>query len=76
MCQPMKALGGKRVDAVAVAGIGMGALLGLEAQGIKVYRAMQGTVGHNIDLIREGKLAAFDSRHTCAGHAGGGCAHS
>jgi predicted Fe-Mo cluster-binding NifX family protein len=76
MCQPLKALGGKQVDAVAVAGIGMGALMGLEARGIKVYRAIQGTVGRNIDLIREGKLPTFDSRFTCAGHADGGCAHS
>ena len=28
MCQPLKALGGKEVDAVVVAAIGMGALMG------------------------------------------------
>jgi len=76
MCQPMRALGGKQVDCVAVGGIGMGALRGLEAQGIRVYRAVPGTVGQNMELIREGKLPLFDSRFTCAGHQGGGCAHS
>ncbi len=75
MCQPLKALGGHEVDAVAVGGIGMGALMKLQAQGITVYRAAEGTVGENIGLILEGKLPEFDAGNTCAGHAGGGCAH-
>jgi predicted Fe-Mo cluster-binding NifX family protein len=76
MCQPLKALGGQEVDAVAVGGIGMGALMRLQTQGISVYRAEQGTVRHNVDLIQSGMLPEFDSRHTCAGHSGNGCAHS
>ena len=32
MCQPLKALGGRVVDAVAVGGIGMGALMKLQAK--------------------------------------------
>ncbi|MBI4963636.1 MAG: NifB/NifX family molybdenum-iron cluster-binding protein [Desulfomonile tiedjei] len=75
MCQPLKALGGREVDAVVVAGIGMGALRGLQAQGIQVYRATPGTVGQNMDLIKSGTLPQFDVKFTCAGHAGG-CAHS
>ena len=75
MCQPLKALGGKAVDAVVVAGIGMGALRGLLAQGITVYRAVQGTVGQNIDLIQQQQLPQFEAKFICAGHAGGGCAH-
>ncbi len=75
MCQPLKALGGRPVDAVAVAGIGMGALMKLQAQGIAVYRAGQGTVRENIDLIRELKLPQFEASCTCTGHEGG-CAHS
>ena len=75
MCQPLKALGGREVDAVAVGGIGMGALMKLQAQGIRVYRAAEGTVGENIGLILKQKLPEFDVEHTCAGHAGGGCAH-
>jgi predicted Fe-Mo cluster-binding NifX family protein len=75
MCQPLKALGGRQVDAVVVGGIGMGALNRLQAQGIKVFRAAQGTVQQNIDLIQGRKLSEFDARLTCAGHSGGGCAH-
>jgi predicted Fe-Mo cluster-binding NifX family protein len=75
MCQPLKALGGFKVDAVVVGGIGMGALMKLQAQGIKVYRGARGTVQQNIDLIRQGKLPQFSDKHTCAGHSGGGCAH-
>ncbi len=74
MCQPLKALGGKAVDAVVVAGIGMGALMKLQSQGIQVYRAAQGTVGQNVDLIQERKLPRFEAKFTCAGHTGGGCA--
>ena len=75
MCQPLKALGGRSVDAVAVGGIGMGALMKLRSLGIKVYRTEMGTVGRNIALILAGKLPEFDPTFTCGGHIGGGCAH-
>ncbi len=76
MCQPLRALGGKSVDGVVVGGIGMGALMKLQAQGINVYRAMQGTVRDNVDMIQSGKLPQFTAEHTCGGHmGGGGCAH-
>jgi predicted Fe-Mo cluster-binding NifX family protein len=75
MCQPLKALGGRNVDAVAVGGIGMGALAKLQAQGVRVYRVVQGTVGQNMLLIQNNQLPEFDPGFTCAGHSGGGCAH-
>lgn len=75
MCQPLSALGGRTVDAVAVGGIGMGALLKLQAQGITVYRAAEGTVRQNVELIKTGRLPQFDPGFTCAGH-GSECAHS
>ncbi len=75
MCQPLKALGGSSVDAVAVGGIGRGALMKLQAQGIRVFRAEKGTVEQNIALILDRKLPEFDARFTCGGYAGGGCAH-
>ena len=75
MCQPLKALGGLSVDAVAVGGIGMGALMKLQAQGITVYRAQPGTVGLNVSLLVNQKLPQFDPTFTCSGHAQGGCAH-
>jgi predicted Fe-Mo cluster-binding NifX family protein len=75
MCQPLKALGGRPVDAVVVAAIGMGALMKLQAQGVSVYRAVEGTVAQNLGLIESGNLPQFEASHTCGGHAGG-CAHS
>jgi predicted Fe-Mo cluster-binding NifX family protein len=75
MCQPLKALGGREVDAIAVGGIGMGALMKLQAQGIKIFRVTQGTVGQNVQFILKKNLPQFDARFTCAGHTGGGCAH-
>jgi predicted Fe-Mo cluster-binding NifX family protein len=74
MCRPLKALVGRALDAVAVGGIGMGALLKLKAQGIKVFRAEPGTVGRNIALILDEGLPEFDPGFTCHGHTGGGCA--
>ena len=74
MCQPLRALGGRRVDGVVVGGIGMGALRKLQAEGIHVYRALEGTVRENLDMIRAGKLPEMAAEHTCAGH-GGSCSH-
>lgn len=75
MCQPLKALGGREIDAVAVGGIGMGALTKLQAQGIRVFRVTVGTVGQNIQFILKKNLPEFDASFTCAGHTDGGCAH-
>ena len=75
MCQPLKALGARQVDAVAVGGIGVGALMKLQAQGIRVFRVTQGTVGQNVQFILKNNLPEFDASFTCAGHTGDGCAH-
>lgn len=77
-CQPLRALGGVTVDAVVVGGIGAGALRGLRASGIRVYRGVEGTVRENLALIRAGRLPDFTFEQTCAGHDGpeGGCSHS
>lgn len=75
-CQPLKALGGSQVDAVVAGGIGGGALRKLLTAGLKAYRAVDGTVKDNLDLIKSTKLPEFTMNHTCAGHGGhGGCAH-
>jgi predicted Fe-Mo cluster-binding NifX family protein len=77
-CQPLAALGGTQVDAVVVGGIGGGALRKLIASGIKIYRAEEGTIAHNLALFKAGKLTAFTPEMTCGGHvqigdALGGC---
>ena len=75
-CQPLNALGGQKADAIVVGGIGAGALRQLLAQGIKVYRAVEGTVEENLSLIRAGHLPEFTLDQTCGGHTQiGGCAH-
>jgi len=75
-CQPMKALDGNPVDAVVVGGIGGGALMRLQSQGVRVFRALEGSVKQNLEFIRSGKLPEFSVNMTCAGHHGdGGCQH-
>ncbi len=82
-CKPLAALGGEKVDAVVVGGIGGGALKKLMTGGIKVYRAVEGSVKENADLIKAGNLPLFTPSDTCGHHVGigdsmdgGGCDHS
>jgi predicted Fe-Mo cluster-binding NifX family protein len=70
-CQPLNALNGHTVDAVVAGGIGGGALRKLNQAGIRVYRAVEGTVQENLDLITSGKLNEFSPFHTCGGHGPG-----
>ncbi len=75
-CNPMMALGGRRFDAIVVGGIGAGALMRLNAEGIKVYRAAQPIVKDNLDLLKDNLLPEVSMNNTCGGHTGGGgCAH-
>lgn len=76
-CQPLAALGGKKVDAVVVGGIGGGALKKLYDDGVKTYRAVEGTVSENLALIKDEKLPLFTMDQTCQGHQHGigGCVH-
>jgi predicted Fe-Mo cluster-binding NifX family protein len=73
-CNPIMAIGGRDIDAVVVGGIGAGAIRGLNAQGIKVYRSMAKTVKENLDLLKDGKLPELSMQHACGGHEGG-CGH-
>lgn len=74
-CNPMKAIGGADIDAVVVGGIGAGALNGLNARGIKVFKATENTIQENLALFHEDRLPELTMLHTCGGHAGG-CAHN
>jgi len=73
-CNPIMAIGGQEVDAVVVGGIGAGALMKLNADGIKVYRSAKETVKENLDLLALDRLPELTVHHTCGGHQGG-CAH-
>lgn len=75
-CQPFRALGGRKVDAVIVGGIGSGALTGLNRSGLKVYRADGITVARNLVNFREDALDEITARDVCGGHTHGhGCGH-
>ncbi len=75
-CKPLDALGGHLVDAVVVGGIGGGALRALNSAGIKVYRAVEGSIQENLELSKRGVLPEFTMEHTCAGHGTDGeCIH-
>jgi len=74
-CSPMKALAGARPDAVVVGGIGMGALMGLRAAGIKVYRAAGGTVAEAVRQFKAAALPEIEESGACSGHGGGHSCH-
>ncbi len=72
MCQPLKALGGEAVDAILVGGIGAGALIKLNNQGIKVYKAAEQTASGNIKLLKQNALEQFSVNNSCNHHD---CSH-
>jgi predicted Fe-Mo cluster-binding NifX family protein len=75
-CQPARALGETAVNMVVVGGIGAGALTKLQNEGIRVFRAVEGSVSENLKLLKSGKLPEFAVSMTCSGHKDGqGCAH-
>ncbi len=70
MCQPLAALAGETVDGMIVGGIGMGALMKLQAAGITVYRAVHATVGETMAAFKENALLPVAPGEACAGHHG------
>ena len=74
-CHPMKALASLSPDAVVVGGIGAGALRGLRAAGIKVYRCEGSTIRDAVGLFKSGGLAEIHENDACAGHSGGHSCH-
>ncbi len=73
-CNPMGKLGGNHIDALVVGGIGAGAIMKLNAMGIKIYSAGAVKVCENIDLIKENKLLEITPNDSCSGHQGQ-CGH-
>ena len=73
-CNPVMALDGKSVDAMVVGGIGAGALVKLNALGIKVYGAAAPTVKENLNLLSEEKLQELSAYNSCRSHQGA-CGH-
>ncbi len=75
MCNPIKALDGKMVDAVIVGGIGAGAVNKLNEMGIKVYKAQKAKVQDNISLLQNSTIPEMTLSQTCSGHTAGNCGH-
>jgi len=67
-CRPLDAFDGNPVDAIVTGGIGGGALKKLAAAGIKTFRAVEGTVADNLNLIENGRLPELAMNDTCSGH--------
>jgi predicted Fe-Mo cluster-binding NifX family protein len=72
MCQPLQALAGASPDALVVGGIGQGALLKLNAAGVRVYFAVAPTVGENLTALKEGRLSEATVEASCGHHRHGG----
>ena len=73
-CNPVMALGGQKVDALIVGGIGGGALVKLNALGVKVYGAGAPKVRDNLELLKGNKLEELSLDQSCRAHQGG-CGH-
>ena len=69
-CNPVMAVGGHKIDAVVVGGIGAGALRKLNVDGIKVYKSASETVKENLELLKDDRLPELTLHHTCSGHQG------
>ncbi len=69
MCQPMNALMGKKIDAVVTGGMGGRAVQKLNEGGIKVYRAVPGTVADIVSQFTKGGLLELTVENACAQHS-------
>lgn len=68
MCQPMAALNGRDVNAVVTGGAGSRAVQKLNEAGIKVFRAVDGTVSDILAQVTDGKLEEISVHNACAHH--------
>jgi len=71
-CQPLSAFEGRNVNAIVVGGIGARAIQRLNAEGVTVYRAEEGTVASNIEKLQSGSLDEITPAGGCSGHHGSG----
>ncbi len=67
-CNPMGSISGKGVSAIVVGGIGARALMRLNAEGIKAYRARQGTLSEAIELFKKNGLPEITPADSCREH--------
>jgi len=75
MCQPLASLAGADIDGVAVGGIGMGALVRLQAAGIRVFISHLPTVEETVAALKTGTLAEATPATACGHHGQGPHGH-
>jgi len=68
MCQPMAALSGKNIDAVVCGGMGARAIQKLNEDGIKVYRAIPGSVEEIARQFSQRELEEITAENACQQH--------
>ncbi len=68
MCQPLAVLGGEQIDGMVVSGIGMGALMKLQAAGIAVFVSEHRTIGETVAALADGTLRRASTEGACRGH--------
>ncbi len=68
MCTPLASLASESIDGIVVGGIGMGALMKLNAANIPVYRAGHATVEETVAAFNRRTLAPVQPGMACAGH--------
>jgi predicted Fe-Mo cluster-binding NifX family protein len=73
-CNPTMALVGRQIDAMIVSGIGPGALMKLNALGIRVFGAGAPTIQGNIALWESNDLPELSMDDSCHAHQGQ-CSH-
>ena len=71
MCQPLAAIGGQGVEAVVVGGIGRGAMMKLQAGGVRVFLGAPATVADALAAHKAGALPEATPDMACAGHGHG-----
>jgi predicted Fe-Mo cluster-binding NifX family protein len=68
MCQPLALLAGHQIDAVVCGGMGARAVQKFNEAGIKVYRAVPGTVADMAGLFSTGVLEELTLSNSCGHH--------
>lgn len=67
-CNPVAAIQGKAIDMIVTGGMGARAVMMLNAKGIKVFRAVPGTVAQTIMHCTANKLEELTEKSACAAH--------
>ncbi|RPJ80794.1 MAG: diguanylate cyclase [Acidobacteria bacterium] len=68
MCMPLASLQGEQLDAIAVGGIGAGALNKLMAADIRVYSCDNTSVAQVVADLKAGTLKLMQPNMVCGGH--------